>query len=150
MEQQKPSSKGEFIIRFIADSKETGLSALDAAKKEIHEIDEKLHEAEKLRLRRMKLMLVVEHFGDETFRRRRSVNVPSSEDIDENSEAFLSLQEKIRSVVAKKALTVREIVLEVGSYDQDVLIYRALKALGDKEVVLRDEQGRVKPGKKWT
>jgi hypothetical protein len=140
----------EFVVTFIAESAKKGLVAVEAAKKEIEDIDTKLHEAEKLKLRRMKLVSILDHFGDETYRRRRSVNVPSSDDIDDSSPEFEELRTKIEKAIAKNPLAVRELILEVGSYDQDALIMRAVKWLGDREIVSRDEQGRVQRGKNWT
>ncbi len=142
--------KGEFIVKFIAESAGKGKSAVDAAKDEINEIDAKLHEAEKLKLRRMNLVEVLNHFGDETYRRRRNANIPSSDDIDNSSSEFEELRGKIINAIgAKGPLNIRELILEVGSYDQDTLIMRAVKSLGDSEIVSRDTEGRVVPGKNW-
>jgi hypothetical protein len=144
------SSDGAFIVKFIAESAGNGMSAVDAAKQEIEEIDAYLQEAERKKLRRMKLTSVLDHFGDETYRRRRSTSTPTSDDIDVSSDDFTVLRDKIISAIAEKGpLTVRELILEVGSYDQDTLIMRAVKWLGDQEVVSRDEEGRVQRGKNW-
>jgi hypothetical protein len=140
----------EFIVTFIAEASKKGKVAVKAAKEEIEEIDRTLHEAEKLKIRRMKLVSVLDHFGDDTYRRRRSVSVPPSDDIGEESPEFAELRNKIETAISKKGpLTVRDLILEVGSYDQDTLIMRALKWLGDHEIVSRDDQGRVQPGKNW-
>lgn len=143
-------TKGEFIVKFISESAEKGMSALDAAKIEIAEIDKELHEAEKKKIRRMNLVEVLNHFGDETHRRRRNANVPSSDDIDSSSEEIANLRQKIILAVGEKgALNIRDLIMEVGSYDQDALIMRTVKMLGDEEVVSRDSEGRVIPGKKY-
>ena len=140
----------EFIVTFIAESSRKGKSAVEAAKEEIEEIDHTLHEAERLKVRRMKLVSVLDHFGDDTYRRRRSVSVPPSDDVEDSSPEFTALRNKIETAISEKGpLTVRELILEVGSYDQDTLIMRAVKWLGDHEIVSRDEQGRVQPGKNW-
>lgn len=144
------SNKGEFIVKFIAEAAGKGLTAPVAAKKEIDEIDKTLLEAEKLKLRRMNLMEVLNHFGDESYRRRRNVNVPTSDDIDDCSPEFEEIRKKIVAAVsAKRQLNIRELIHEVGSYDQDALIMRAVKLLGEQEVVSRDSEGRVVPGKNW-
>ena len=139
-------SNGEFIITFISEKVKQGESPPEAAKKEIEEIDAKLHEAEKLKLRRMKLIAVLEHFGDETHRRRRNVNTPVSDDVDSEN---LELQKKIRAAVEKGPRTVRDIILEVGSYDQDVLINRTVKLMGEREIICRDSDHKFLPGKNW-
>jgi len=143
------STDPEFVVTFIAKAAEKGMNALDAAKQEIEEIDTQLHEAEKLKIRRMKLISVLDHFGDDTYRRRRSIAIPTSDDIKDSSPEFLELTKKIESAISKGPLTIRDLILEVGSYDQDVLIMRAVKWLGDQEIVSRDDQGRVMPGKNW-
>jgi hypothetical protein len=142
--------KGEFIVKFIAEAAGKGKSAVEAALEEISDIDEKLNEAEKLKLRRMNLVDVLNHFGDETYRRRRNVNIPSSDDIDSSSSQFIELRDKIvQAIETRGPMNVRDLILEVGSYDQDALIMRAVKALGDAEIVSRDNEGRVVPGRNW-
>lgn len=144
------SADGAFVVKFIAESAGKGMNAIDVAKQEIEEIDNHLQEAERLKLRRMKLVSVLDHFGDDTYRRRRTTNTPASEDIEVSSDEFKGLKDKIVSAIAEKGpLTVRELILEVGSYDQDTLIMRAVKWLGEQEVVSRDSEGRVQRGKNW-
>jgi hypothetical protein len=143
------SSDPEFIVTFIAKAAEKGLGAAEAAKQEIEEIDTQLHEAESLKIRRMKLISVLDHFGDDTYRRRRTISVPSSDDINDSSPEFLELAKKIETAISQGPLTIRDLILRVGSYDQDILIMRAVKWLGDQEIVSRDDQGRVMPGKNW-
>jgi len=143
------ASDGAFIVKFIAEAAGKDLNAIDAAKQEIAEIDLKLQEAEKLKLRRMKLVSVLDHFGDDTYRRRRNTSVPASEDIDSDSQDADLRQKIISAITSKGPLHVRELVLEVGGYDQDILIMRAVKKLGDQEVISRDAEGRVQRGKNW-
>lgn len=141
--------KGEFIVKFIAEAAKQGKGAVEAAKDEISEIDAKLHEAEKLKLRRMNLVEVLNHFGDETYRRRRNIEIPSSDDVG-SSPGVEELRAKIIAAVGEKGpLNIRDLIHEVGSYDQDALIMRTVKALGDQEIVSRDKDGRVVPGKNW-
>lgn len=138
----------EFIVKFIAEAASNGVNAVDAAQKEIDEIDDQLQEAERKKLRRMKLITVLEHLGDESHRRRRTTNIPVSGDIDDDS--FMEFKDKIKTAIEEKGpLTVNELILEVGSYDEDTLIMRAVKCMGDEEIVSRDKEGRVQPGKNW-
>jgi hypothetical protein len=143
------STDPEFIVKFIAETSKKGILALDAAKKEIEEIDEKLCEAERLKVRRMKLTSVLDHFGDTTYRRRRSIEIPASDDSEIPSEV-LEFAEKIKSIpVDKFPLTVRDLILEIGSYDEDALIMRAVKWLGEQEIVERNDEKKIKPGRNW-
>jgi len=144
------SADGKFIVQFIAESSKKGLEALDAAKQEIEDIDTKLSTAEKLKLRRVQLIGVLDHFGDDSYRRRRTVNTPVSEDINYNSDEILDLRQKIKDVVeAEGPINVSDIIKSIASYDHDILIMRALKWMGDNDIVTRDDQGRVKPGANW-
>lgn len=140
----------EFVFKYISESVGNGKEPIDSAKEEIDQIDQELKEAENKKIRRMKLISVLEHFGDESHRRRRAVNVPVSGDIDSSSEEFVELQERIKQAIEEKGpLNINELIRAVGSYDEDFLIMRAVKWLGDQEIVSRDEDGRVQPGKNW-
>jgi len=139
------SSHNRFIVKYIADAVKNNLDPTDAAIAEIEEIDEKLHAAEELKIRRMKVLKVLDHFGNDTFRRRRTVSVPASEDVDED-EQLQELQKKILDVLSQypdRALDMRTIIQKVGSYDKDALVIRAVKNLGDEELVTRDDEKRV-------
>jgi len=119
-------------------------------KSEIIYIDKTLNAAELLKVRRMKLISVLDHLGDETYKRKRANSIPSSDDIDttssDNKELLLNIRNTIKS---HGPMFVRELVLKVGGYEQDALIMRAVKLLGDQEIVSRDCEGRVQPGKNW-
>ena len=140
----------EFIVTFIADSARNGVSAVEAAKDEIQRIDNSLHQAELLKIRRMKLVSVLDHLGDETYRRRRVNSTPSSDDIDVSSDDIKDLLRKIKTAIEENGpIMVRDLTLKVGGYDIDALIMRSVKWLGDQEIVSRDDQGRVQQGKNW-
>jgi len=140
----------EFIVTFIADSARNGVSAVEAAKDEIQRIDNSLHQAELLKIRRMKLVSVLDHLGDETYRRRRASATPSSDDIDVSSGEIKDLLRKIKTAIEENGpIMVRDLTLKVGGYDIDALIMRSVKWLGDQEIVSRDDQGRVQQGKNW-
>jgi hypothetical protein len=140
----------EFIVKYIVDATSRGESPIDAAKSEIREIDEVLNGAERLKIRRMDLVSVLDHLGDDTYKRRRANATPSSDDIDVTSEDNKELLLKIfKAITEHGPMLVRDLVRQVGGYDQDSLIMRAVKWLGDQEIVSRDSDGRVQPGKNW-
>lgn len=137
------SSDAKFIVSYIANC--VG-SAVDQAKEEIEQIDEKLQESEGLKLRRMKLVKVLDHLGDESYRRRRNVSIVSSQDVDTDLEVgeLSVLKEKIiSSLRVNGPMNVRSLITSVGSYDKDSLIIRTIKLLGDKQIVQRTDDGNV-------
>jgi hypothetical protein len=140
----------EFIAKYIAEAASNGVNPATAAKAEIATIDEALNEAERLKIRRMKLVSVLDHLGDDTYKRRRANATPSSDDIDVSSDENKELLRKIRTAISESGpMLVRDLIREVGGYDQDSLIMRAVKWLGEQEIVSRDSEGRVQPGKFW-
>jgi hypothetical protein len=140
----------EFIAQYISDAVSNNTSPIEVAKLEIQEIDRKLNEAENLKLRRMLLVSVLDQLGDDTYKRRRASATPSSDDIDISCAENRELSTKICDVILEfGSVSVRDLVRKVGGYDQDSLIMRVVKFLGDQEIVSRDVDGKVQPGKNW-
>lgn len=140
----------EFIVRYIADAASRGADPVALVKLEIKDIDDACNKAEKLKLRKMDLISVLDHLGDDTYKRRRSNSTPSSDDIDVSSEDNKELLLKIRQAIKGHGpILIRDLIRQVGGYDQDTLIMRAVKWLGDQEIVSRDSDGKVQPGKNW-
>jgi hypothetical protein len=142
-------SDGEFIVKFIAEKSSIGANPVEAAKKEISEIDIKLHEADALKLRRLKLISVLDHFGDDSYRRRKTSSIKESEDIEDTSKKFNDIKDKIKEAIKDEPISVRDLIQKIGTYDQDVLIMRAVKSLGEDEIISRDSEGKVKKGKNY-
>jgi hypothetical protein len=138
-------SDAEFISKYIADASGNDLNPIEAAKSEISTIDETLNNAEKLKIRRMKLVSVLDHLGDDTYRRRRSGFVPSGEDVDiSDDEKIEKILKVIKEIIIRKGpISIRDLILEVGGYDLDTLVMRAVKLLGDQDIISRDDQKRV-------
>jgi fructose-bisphosphate aldolase class 1 len=145
-------SHGKFIVTFIADCVKKDLDPLAEAKNQIENIDNQLKNADILRLDRQKLVLVLDHFGDDSYKKRKNTNTPlidSGTSFDENPDVMKKLQEDIIQLVKTQSpLTVRDIILKVGGYDQDSLVYRTIKTLGEQDIVQRDSDGKVIPGPK--
>jgi hypothetical protein len=148
-------SDKRFVIKYIAEKSANGGNAVEACKAEIAEIDEKLHEADRLKLRRRLLVMVLDHLGDDSYKRKKAspsgeefVNVTSHEY--EVSDAALEIKKKIvEAVEANGAMMVHEIILTVGGYQQDETVIHAVKWLHDQDVLGRDDEKRVIPGPKW-
>jgi hypothetical protein len=143
-------SDGEFIVKFIAEKASADINPVEAAKEEISEIDIKLHEADALKLRRIKLIDVLDHFGDDSYRRRKkSSSIKESEDIEDTSKTFNDIKEKIKEAIKDGPMVIRDLIQKIGTYDQDILIMRAVKSLGEDEIVSRDSEGRLQKGKNY-
>jgi hypothetical protein len=140
----------EFIVKFIAESAKNGVDPIEVARVEIQSIDNKLNEAEVLKIRRMNLVSVLDYLGDDTYRRRRMSATPSSDDIDVSSDDMKDLIDKITQAISDDgSIGVRDLIRKVGGYEQDALIMRTVKFLGDQEIVSRDSEGKIQPGKNW-
>lgn len=140
----------EFVSSFIADAASKDQSPIELAKNEIAEIDNALSEAEKLKHRRMLLMSVLEFLDDSSFKRRRANSIPSSDDVDISSSDMRDLILKIKNVIKSKApITVRNLIIEVGGYDNDALIMRTVKYLGEQDIIERNKSGQLLKGKCW-
>jgi hypothetical protein len=143
-------SAAEFVVSFIAEVVSVGGNPVETAKEEIVSIDNILNESERLKIRRMGLVSVLEHLGDDTYRRRRNNSIPSSDDIDISSDDMKDLIVLIlEKIETSGPIMVGDLVRAVGGYDMDTLIMRAVKWLGEQEIVSRDDQGRVQKGKNW-
>ncbi len=143
-------SDAEFIVNFISEAAASGINPIDTAKEEIRTIDISLNDAEKLKIRRMKLVSVLDYLGDDTYKRRRNNSLPSSDDIDVSSDDMKNLVSSILETIEETGpIMVGNLVRKVGGYDMDALIMRAVKWLGEQEIVSRDDQGRVQQGKNW-
>lgn len=136
------SSDGKFIVIYIKEAVEQDKDPLELAKQEIAEIDEILEDAARLKLRRMKLVSVLDHFGDESYRQKRTIEVPSSDDV-EPSDNFIELTKAILRELENGPLSVHELTPRVSSYDQHPIVIRAIKWLGDKDLISRRQDKKL-------
>ena len=142
-----------FVFKYIASSVRDGKNPIEVAKDEIKEVDAKLNELEDLRLRRLKIVKVLDHFGDDSYRRRKATHIPKSGDVPlEESKIFLEMSDRIKYALSKKAgpFNMREIISLVGSYDQDEMIIRAVKHLGGADILARNDDNLIVHGSNWS
>ena len=144
---------GSFVLDYIQECIETDIltpnDICDRVKNEIAEIDQKLHESDGLRIRKMNLSQVLTHYG---MALRRQASLAINADIDDNSEEFISLQKSICELIDQNgAMTNREIIQGIGKYQEDAKIIRAIKNLGEQEVLAKDgsPENRLVKGDKW-
>jgi hypothetical protein len=140
----------EFISDFISLCSQQKKPPIAAAKQEISEIDIQLAAAENLKVRRMNLLGVLDHLGDESHKRKRASAIPSSDDIDISSDEIVELLKKIYTIVGEeKSIFVKDLIRKVGGYDQDALIMRSVKFLGEKDILSRTSDGKIVCGKRF-
>lgn len=121
----------------------------DAIKAELKLVDEK-------RERLKKLIAVLFHLGDDSVRvKRRIVNVPSIK-LDDNSpetiQKAIELRQKICEIIEMNhPISNRDLISKVGGYQEETIIYRAIKLLGERQIITRDksEEKKILPGNKW-
>jgi len=147
---------GRESSEFLKDAFKKGLTDHEAICKHIHEeiskIDLKLAEADQARIKKIKLTAILRDLGDESIKRRRLTPETIQIELDEDSEESQKIRYKICCMIEKHgSLTNRDIIQEVGDYQQDAKVIRAIKFLGERGVVKRDEtpERHIIPGPNW-
>lgn len=150
------SDSSVFISNYIAKCTKEGKSSfveiLAEAKAEIAEIDKKLHDADSLRIRRSNLLKLLSELGDDSMKKKRKVPDGPRIEIDEDEEEYEALRKAICDTIAEQGpMTNRELIQAVGSYQQDIKVIRAIKWLGEREIVTRDgsDDNKIIPGSNW-
>lgn len=135
----------KFTSRFIAECAKAGIDSNDAiiekAKCDIAKIDEILRQAEESRLRKADLIRLLEHLGDTTLRRGRSSEIQRVEIDEDNTEAARAARKRIVKLIGKVGrISNRELRAQLGYSENitDRLIIRAVKWLGEREIIDRD------------
>lgn len=124
---------------------------INQAKTRISEIDKVLHEADALRVEKMKLREVLADLGDNNSKPASKNNLPRLE-LDDHSEEAIQLRTAICSAIEQNGpMTNREINQKVGQYQNEAKVIYALKYLAVNGIVQRDgsPDNKVVPGPKW-
>jgi hypothetical protein len=136
-------NNSEFIIKYISEAAKSNKKPLDAAKDEVREIDSKLSETEPLKIRRMQLMDVIDHFGDSSFRKKRM-----QEDV-EFADNF-ELKDKIKQIIAQNGpMNNRELIIALRGIETDAMVIRTVKNMGIEEILGRDENNLIVKGQNF-
>lgn len=148
-----------FISKYILRCAKQGIDTDEAiclkAREEIEKIDEQLNQAEIARCQRANLVKLLNHLGDNSYSRHK---VSSSQDIDYPDEDDTPEAKRVRKQIvdlikAHKAMTNQEIRTKVGyGPNADRLVIRAVKWLGEREILLRDRsssENKLIPGVKF-
>ena len=149
----------KFISKFIAECAKSGVDTneaiIDKVKAEVVEIDELLGKAEMARLRKADLIKILEHLGDSTFRRSRNSEVPHLDVDEDNTEVARTARRRVVKAVGKVgSISNRDLRAKLGYSENmtDRLIIRAVKWLGEREIIDRDRttpENKIIPGPKF-
>jgi hypothetical protein len=130
----------EYLAQLAREGKADGQEGMCAAiRQDIADIDRKIEEAEQEKERKRKLIMVLEHLGDTSYRRQRlgsgdaDVEVPE----DDSDEAKQTQRKIIKLFDEHEALTNVEIRTKSGC-GNDRLVIRAIKRLGELNILDRD------------
>jgi hypothetical protein len=141
-------NNSEFIIKYISEAAKSNKKPLDAAKDEVREIDSKLSETEPLKIRRMQLMDVIDHFGDSSFRKKRMAKSMMQEDV-EFADNF-ELKDKIKQIIAQNGpMNNRELIIALRGIETDAMVIRTVKNMGIEEILGRDENNLIVKGQNF-
>lgn len=146
--------KTEFVSDYLIDLKlEKNIykpdDVIEYVKNELNDIEQKLKEADDLRLRKIDLLYVLNHYQGS---KQRKSAVPLL-NLADDSEKQRQLRIDICKIIEEKgSLTNREIINKVGSYQQDAEVFLAIKWLGEHNIIKRENDGsEIKnvQGEKW-
>lgn len=114
-------------------------------------LEDKLNEADQFRSEKARLTAILRTL-DETPKvgRKKKVEAVPTIDFDDNSQDSRKLQRSICSVIEERgAMANRDLISKVGSYNNERQIIRAIKYLGENEILARDLNRKHVPGKAW-
>jgi hypothetical protein len=146
----------DFVNNFISECIDNNIKSpkaiCDLAQKEMAEIDEKLREFNKLRIRYKNLKSVLRQYDHESIARTKNETFQSfneNEDITEyiHYSVLIDICEFIES--SESIITPREIMDAIGDRENSEIVYGCIKTLGDHGIVSRDNDRNIIKGPKW-
>jgi hypothetical protein len=120
------------------------------ARARIEEIDKELAEADRLRAEKVKLTNVLRELHDDSVKRHRAVPTAPAIELDDNGVPAQKLRYQICKVIGEDgALLNNDLMQKVCGYQEQQRFIRAVKFLGEKGILSRDEERRHVPGPNW-
>lgn len=146
-----------FVINFIDECNTKGFSKasdiIKEARKEISKIEKEIKEIERKKEKIKFYYAVINQMGESSLNKRKTVEKISSM-MNDSSEDAIELRKKICRLIEKSenGLTNRQIIKEIGGYKEDAKIYRAIKFLGEREIIKRNNstENKLIPGNNWS
>ncbi|SRR6266705_1814884 len=146
----------DFVENFISLCIDKGINSpkaiCEVALKEIQEIDEKLRESNKLRLRYKDLRSVLKNFNHESIRKTKD-NIVSTyiETSDIKNSPYYNILIEVCEFInnSEELITSREIMDSIGNRENSQIIYGCIKTLADHGIISRDQDRHFIKGPKW-
>jgi hypothetical protein len=147
-------SNSEFISNFITDCTSKGIYSADdicnEAIKEIESCNDLLKKVDSIRSRKDNLMDVLRNFNHNSIKKLRTGKEDTVEILNEESEEFLNLMtqvcDKIDTCPPMKASGIIELL---GGMEKQAQVYEAIKKLGVKGIIKRDDEAFFFKGENW-
>ncbi len=139
----------DYIANSAANGTKNIKAICDNLRNEISDIDRQLKAMDCLRIKRAQLTSILEGL-DDTYRRQQAT--ARFQDFDESSDEAQELRKQIiKLICAAGPLSNREILANVGNYQEDAKVILVLKWLNERGVLTRENntEGRYYPGKQW-
>ncbi len=142
------------VSDYVAECFKNGVTDYEGvcakAKERIKEIDPELAKIDVLRAEKIKLTNVLRELHDDSVKRNR--NAPSAPNIeldDSNLEAQKLRYEICKLIEETGAILNSDLIQKVGGYSGHQRVIRAVKFLGEKGILARDDERRHIPGPNW-
>jgi hypothetical protein len=139
----------DYIAECVANGIKNIRLICDSLRVSISDIDLQLKKMDGLRIKRAKLTSILESL-DDTYRRQQAT--ARSQDFDENSDEAKELQRQVVQLIsAAGPLSNREIIANVGNYQEDAKVILSLKWLSERGILAREDnpERRYYQGKQW-
>lgn len=146
--------KSRDISDYIVECNKNGIDSIEeiclVSKKEIEQIKEYLHLADAKRVRMSLLAAVISSVSNTSPSKRKLQ--PVINHIDDDSDEAKELRVKICQIIEENGpMNNREIIQAIGKYQEDQKIFRAIKYLGEHNIIKRDSMmdNKIVQGDSW-
>lgn len=146
----------DFVNNFISDCIDNNIKSpkaiCDVVLNEMKEIDLKLRESNKLRIRYKNLKDVLRQYNHESILKTKNESFQSfneAEDITDyiHYDVLIDVCEFIEA--SQSIITPREIMDAVGDRENSEIVFGCIKTLGDHGIICRDNDRKILKGPKW-
>ena len=131
----------DFVEKYIFEHP----AAIKAAKEELLQIDAEIKKIHELEVRRFNVIKVLDFFGDESYKKKKTQQKVISDDVAENTEYDL----KILLALQGKELSIRDLLNEIGVFDTNPNALRSIKKLAQNRKISRTPSDKLYLIQEW-